>query len=375
MRWLRDGRCRRERNSEVSELIDTGSRGTSWSCGSRVGPTVSSGSDWIVRGSDDELAAIAALALPAVPEQWLRQRWSRDGRWVEHTRRILNDPTYLALHRWTTLAFPSHPDCWSTLAATLVAHVHLVACGEWTAERMRRRLAQTVNRARRDDARSGGANRRLQDRCGVIDELVPAGWFARRVDGPAPVSASPVDSSLIGWLAAAVGDGWLTPAARRVLSEGLDLAAEFVASSARCPGLDVLAAAAPSSSTSPCRRLTYVLGHLPRPARGAVRCFVLGPTQRSGVGGPANSLVVWAASGADPAAVSARLVGVWRYHAAMLDPQIAAVACGDRERERLRAYAARPDVADPLRVLELLPTARPLTRSVPRNLENQSAAA
>ena len=147
---------------------------------------------------------------------------------------------------------------------------------------------------------------------------------------------------MIGWLAAAIGDGWLTPAARQVLSEGLDLAAEFVASSAKRPGLDVLAAVAPSSSTSPCHRLTHVLGHLPRPARHAVRCFVLGPTERSGVGGPANSLVVWAASEADPASVPARLVAVWRYHAAMLDPQIAEVATGDRERDRLRGYAAAP---------------------------------
>jgi hypothetical protein len=345
--------------------------------GSAFRPKVSGGTDWIVSGSNDELAVIAALPLPHVPAQWLRQRWSRDDRWLEHTKRILGDPTYLALHRWTTMAFPSHPGCWSTLAASLVTHAHFVASGEWPVERMRRRLAQTVSRSTRDDAPSGGASRRLQARCGVFDELVPTDRFARRLDAPAPVSAPSVEASVIGWLAVAIGDGWLTPAAREVLSEGLDLAAEFVASSAKRPGLDVLAAVAPSSSTSPCHRLTHVLGHLPRPARHAVRCFVLGPTERTGVGGPANSVVVWAASGRDPASAPARLVAVWRYHAAMLDPQIAEVATGDRERERLRGYAARPDLAYPLRVCELLPPDGPGRVSTSRHhhLGSRSAAA
>ena len=109
-------------------------------------PEASGGTDWIVRGSNDELAVIAALPLPHVPAQWLRQRWSGDDRWLNHTKRILSDPTYLALHRWTTLAFPSHPGCWSTLAASLVTNAHLVASGEWPVERMRRRLARTVSR-------------------------------------------------------------------------------------------------------------------------------------------------------------------------------------------------------------------------------------
>jgi hypothetical protein len=312
----------------------------------------------------------------------LRQRWSSDDRWLEHTKRILNDPTYLALHRWTTLAFPSHPGWWSTLAATLVTNAHLVASGEWPVERMRRRLALTVSRSTRDDAPSGGSSRRLQTRYGVIDELVPAAWFSRHIDAPAcatapSVEVPSVEASVIGWLAAAVGDGWLTPAARQVLSEGLDLAAEFVASSAKRPGLDVLAAVEPSSSISPCHRLTRVLGHLPRPARHAVRCFVLGPTERSGVGGPANSLVVWAASEADPASVPARLVAVWRYHAAMLDPQIAEVATGDRERNWLRSDAARPDLAHPLRVSELLPPdhAGRVSTSRQHHLDGRSAAA
>jgi hypothetical protein len=72
---------------------------------------------------------------------------------------------------------------------------------------------------------------------------------------------------------------------------------------------------------------------------------VLGPTERTGVGGPANSLVVWATSGRDPASVPARLVAVWRYHAAVLDPDVAAVAGAQREpRDRLRRYAARPEL-------------------------------
>ena len=340
-------------------------------------PAASGRTDWIVRGSNYELAVIAALPLPHVPAQWRRQRWSRHDRWVEHTKRILNDPTYLALHRWTTLAFPSHPGCWSTLAATLVTHAHLVASGEWPAERMRRRLARSVARSERDDARSAGASRRLQARYGVVDKLVPGTWFDRCASPPAPVSAPNVEASVIRWLAAAIGDGWLTPGARQVLSEGLDLAAEFVASSAKRPGLDVLAAVEPSSSISPCHRLTRVLGHLPRPARHALRCFVLGPTERSGVGGPANSLVVWAASEADPASVPARLVAVWRYHAAMLDPQIAGAATGDRERNWLRSDAARLDLAHPLRVMELLPpdSAGRVSTSPQHHLDGRSAAA
>src|ERR1700733_3469855 len=98
-----------------------------------------SGTDWIVHGSDDELSVITALALPHVPAQWLRQRWCRDDRWVDHTRRILADPTYLALHRWVTVAFASHPGAWSTLAATLVTHAPKVASGEWSPDQMRRR--------------------------------------------------------------------------------------------------------------------------------------------------------------------------------------------------------------------------------------------
>jgi hypothetical protein len=342
-----------------------------------VCPEVAGGIDWIVRGSNDELALIAALPLPHVPAQWVRQRWSGDDRWVAHTKRILSDPTYLALHRWTTLAFPSHPGCWSTLAASLATNAHLVASGEWPVERMRRRLARSVARSERDEARSAGASRRLQARYGVVDKLVPGAWFDRCASPSAPVAAPSVEASVLGWLAAAVGDGWLTPAARQVLSEGLDLAAEFVASSAKRPGLDVLAAVEPSSSISPCHRLTRVLGHLPRPARHAVRCFVLGPTERSGVGGPANSLVVWAASEADPASVPARLVAVWRYHAAMLDPQIAEVATGDRERNWLRSDAARPDLAHPLRVSELLTPngADRVSTSRQHQLDGRSAAA
>jgi len=300
-----------------------------------------SGSERIVWGSDEELSVICAMALPHVPAQWLRQRWCYDARWVDHTRRILADPTYLALHQWVTVAFASRPGEWSTLAATLVTHAPKVASGQWSPGQMRRRLARTVGWSSRDQGAAGGGSYRLQSRTGVVDQLAGDDTFDRCASPSAPAAAAGAEAAVIEWLVAAIGVGWLTPAARVTLSEGLDLAAEFVASFATRSGLDVLSSAVPAATTSPFFRLTRVLGHMPRAARAAIRCFVLGPNERTGVGGAANSLVVWSASERRPTDVPARLVAVWRYHAAMLEPEVAEVAVCEVSRDRLRRYAAR----------------------------------
>jgi hypothetical protein len=296
------------------------------------------------------------MALPSVPAQWLRQRWRGDDRWVTHTKRILADPAYLALHRWVTLAFGSNPGAWSTLAATLVTLAPKVASGEWSAEQMRLRLQRGAAWAVRDNSPAGGASRRQQNRSGVFDRLVDDEVLARLAAPSDVAAASGAEAAVIGWLVAAIGGGWLTAEARRVLGEGLDLAADFVASSACEAGLVALNSAVPAATTSPHFRLSNVLGHLPRAARDAIRCFVLGPTERTGVGGPANSLIVWSASQRRPDDVPARLVGVWRYYAAMLDPEVAAAATNDTARYRLRRYAARVERTEPGHLLEVAST-------------------
>jgi hypothetical protein len=324
------------------------------------------GTGWIRSGSLAELEVITTFPLPDVPAQWLRQRWQRqDSRWLAHSRRILNDPTYLALHRWTTLAFSSQPGEWSTIAGALVAYAHRVASGEISVEELHGRVLRSLRSSRRDEVLSAGGGRRLQNRYHITDRLVSNEVFTHMADSAPARPAPTVEPSVIAWLAAAIGPGWLTAAAREVLGDGMDLAAEFVASSserAERAGLEALLAAHPSRNISPSHRITHVLGHLPRPARDALRCFVLGPTDRSGVGGPANSVIVWAASRRHPSSAPAALVAVWRYHAAMLDPDIAQVASQRREpRDRLRRFATRPGQG-PLDVDELL---RPSRRGQP----------
>ena len=305
-------------------------------------------------GSPSELAVIAQWPLPWVPTQWMRKRlWGGD-RWSAHTRRIMNHPTYLALHRWATLAYPEHPGEWSLLAAALVSHIELVASGKWSAEKLHFRVRATLDWWALDDRCRAGGSRKAQTRAGVQDRLQPPDVFMGLPE-PSSTTASTKETGVADWLVAAIGEGWLTDPARAVLSEGLELAADFVGSRSVGGGLASLTAAAPASTTCHTHRITYVLGHLRRPVRDAIRCFVLGPTERSGVGGPTNSLVVWATSGRDPATVPARLVAVWRYHAALLDPDIAAVASAQREpRDRLRRYAARPELVAGERLGDLL---------------------
>jgi hypothetical protein len=81
---------------------------------------------------------------------------------------------------------------------------------------------------------------------------------------------------------------------------------------------------------------------------------VLGPTERTGVGGAANSLVVWSASERDPSDVPPRLLAAWRYYAAMLDPEVAEVAASEVSRNRLRRYAARAGRTQTVTVREVL---------------------
>jgi hypothetical protein len=309
----------------------------------------------ITSGSASELAMIASWPLPWIPAQWIRMRFRGGERWSAHSRRIMSHPTYLALHRWATLAYPDYPGEWSLLAAALVSHIGLVASGEWSAEDLHCRVRATLYWWSRDDRRRAGGSRRMQTRAGVRDRLQPPGVFMGLPDVSPPPLSPTRETCVADWLMAAIGQGWLTDPARAVLTEGLELAADFVASRSVGGGLASLAAAAPTSTTCYTHRITYVLGHLPRPARDAIRCFVLGPTERTGVGGPSNSLAVWATSGRDPASVPARLVAVWRYHAAMLDPDIAAVASAQREpRDRLRRYAVRPELVSGERIGDLL---------------------
>ena len=301
--------------------------------------------EMITSGSSSELAMIASWPLPWIPAQWIRMRFRGGERWSAHSRRIMSHPTYLALHRWATFAYPDHPGEWSLLAAALVSHIGLVASGEWSAKDLQYRVRATLYWWSRDDRRRAGGSRRMQTRAGVRDRLQPPGVFMALPDVSPPPPSPTKETCVADWMVAAIGEGWLTATARAVLTEGLELAADFVASRPVGGGLASLAAAAPTSTTCYTHRITYVLGHLPRPVRDAIRCFVLGPTERTGVGGPANSLVVWATSGRDPASVPARLVAVWRYHAAVLDPDVAAVAGAQREpRDRLRRYAARPEL-------------------------------
>ena len=330
------------------------------SCSSSPGAEQGAGTETIRSGSLSELTVIAGWPLPSVPAQWMRMRLRGGERWSAHSRRILSHPTYLALHRWVMLAFPDHPGEWNLLAAVVVTHIGLVASGEWSPDDLYRRVRRTLRWWNQDQWGRAGASRREQNRNGVRDRLQPAESFTAHPDSSSTPSAT-TETSVPAWLVATIGEGWLTERARAVLSEGLDLAADFVASRGAGAGLSGLAAAAPTSTTCRIHRVTYVLGHLPRPARDAIRCFVLGPTERTGVGGPSNSLVVWATSGRDPASVPARLVAVWRYHAAMLDPDIAAVASVQREpRDRLRKYAARPELVTAEGVGDLL-----RVRSVP----------
>jgi hypothetical protein len=145
----------------------------------------------------------------------------------------------------------------------------------------------------------------------------------------------------------AVGPGWLSPAARRVLEDSLTLVADFADTH---PGF-----AAPSASVSRVDRITTVLAHLPRPARQAVRALIFGPTDKTAVAGVTNSLIVLAAENGNARDLPADLVALWRYYAVSLDPQLALVLAQTRaSRRRLQRAAARHPLDQPVHIAAVL---------------------